>query len=27
VVEILEVFDGARGELRDGPEGFRVYPI
>ncbi len=27
VVEMLEVFDGARGELRDGPEGFRVYPI
>lgn len=27
VVEMLEVFDGARGELRDGPEGFRVDPI
>ena len=27
VVEMLEVFDGARGELRDGREGFRVYPI
>lgn len=27
VAEMLEVLDGSRGELRDGPDGWRVYPI